>query len=565
MKRKTLELILILAVLILTSSLPFMIKDVKATSGNYIIETVNHEIDVMYNGYIFINDTIRINGTATNGFLIGFPYEYGRHVLRCTAYNSQEDFPVGLNVPLGNRSGFYSIRVDFPNETPETFSVVSVLSNDLLQRETQNVSRLDFPTYPSLAKNAGLCNVSIHLPEGSKFLNGTVNTLTYLQEDFNAFAYSPGNVTFSTPEDVIRKVDVERLEQEIQLSGMGQIEGADTYHLTNRETEEVEYFRIVLPENSSDPRAHDKLGRSLNIATTQHDNKYDLFFRLPLDIEESTAFTVKYSLPKDVYVEQKNHLNLKFPAYLNVDYFIKQSAVTFVLPEGGKMLSFENVSTVTTHSATYNVFQEQLTIKKQNVFFMDSFSLEFTYGYNVLWLSLRPTLWIWALATVGCTIAVLWHRPKAPIPIGVPEAEIGISSEEIRSFLDTYERRRKIIPKLRSLETKAQKGKIPRRQYKVQRKTLETQLRTLSRKITDTQEKMQSAGGRYRDLVRRLEVAETEIAEVESNIRSIQVRHRRGELSLGAYRKLLSEYEQRKDKAQTTINEILITLREEIH
>jgi chromosome segregation ATPase len=170
-----------------------------------------------------------------------------------------------------------------------------------------------------------------------------------------------------------------------------------------------------------------------------------------------------------------------------------------------------------------------------------------------------------ALATVGCVIAFVWSKPRAQLPVAVPEVEVRISSEEIKSLVDTYERRRKLTPRLKALETRVQKGKISRRRYKVQRKTLETQLTTLSRRIRDLEEKIQTAGGHPRDLIRRLEIAETEVNEVEANIRSIRLRQRRGELSLGAYRKLLSEYEQRKEKAQTTINEILIRLREETH
>jgi hypothetical protein len=64
--------------------------------------------------------------------------------------------------------------------------------------------------------------------------------------------------------------------------------------------------------------------------------------------------------------------------------------------------------------------------------------------------------------------------------------------------------------------------------------------------------------------MRQLEIAETEINEVEANIKSIEARHSRGELSLEAHRKLLSDYQRRKEGAGTTINGILLRLREEI-
>jgi chromosome segregation ATPase len=98
----------------------------------------------------------------------------------------------------------------------------------------------------------------------------------------------------------------------------------------------------------------------------------------------------------------------------------------------------------------------------------------------------------------------------------------------------------------------------------VQRKTLETRLTALSRKLDDLRLRLRSAGGRYADLMHQLEVAETEINEVEANIRSVENRHRRGELTLEAYRRLLADYQRRKEKAETTINGIILRLREEI-
>jgi chromosome segregation ATPase len=122
----------------------------------------------------------------------------------------------------------------------------------------------------------------------------------------------------------------------------------------------------------------------------------------------------------------------------------------------------------------------------------------------------------------------------------------------------------KILFEIDSLEAKVQKGRIPRRRYKVQRKTLEMRLSTLARTLADVKERMRSAGGHYSDLMRQLEVAETEINEAEANVKSIDARHSRGEISLETYRKLLGDYQRRKEKAETTINGILLRLREEI-
>jgi chromosome segregation ATPase len=136
--------------------------------------------------------------------------------------------------------------------------------------------------------------------------------------------------------------------------------------------------------------------------------------------------------------------------------------------------------------------------------------------------------------------------------------------EYIKSFVDSYEEKRKAELELESIEGRVQKGKIPRRRYKVQRKTLETRVSSLSRSLTEQKDRLRAAGGHYAELMRQLEIAETEINEVDANIKSIEARHNRGEISLEAYRKLLSDYLRRKDEAGTTINGILLRLREEI-
>ena len=72
MKRNALTFTLIIAILTLTILSTLTIKNVKAENDDYKIEKVYHSIEIMYNGYIFINDTIQIDGKAPNGFLMGF-------------------------------------------------------------------------------------------------------------------------------------------------------------------------------------------------------------------------------------------------------------------------------------------------------------------------------------------------------------------------------------------------------------------------------------------------------------------------------------------------------------
>jgi len=549
-----------------------------AEDAGYGINFVNHRIEVIYNGYVLINDTIEITGRISNSFLIGFPYKYGSHVLKCIAYNTTSIFPVSLNVPLNKHVGFYGAEINFPPGSPQNFTVVFVLSNNLLTASGTTYT-LDFPAYPSLVKDAANCSVEIVLPEGAMDVTVTkdgevVQALTFKKENLGAFTYSPANATFSLTGDKLQLFDIKELRREVRVNGLGEVEGSDSYYLTSKAPTTISTIEIILPPNASNPSAQDQFGRRMSepVRVDEKTNRHRVTFTLPLESYESARFTVQYYLPSQVYIDAQegtNSFNVTPLLFPYVNYYVEQASVTLILPEGARVLTLENTLIDSAYSISRSVFQEKITINRQGTSYLESVVpsenvLRIVYEYNPLWLSFRPTLWMWALAVVGCAVAVVWRRPKAPSRVPVPVVTVRLRPEYIRSFVNSYEEKRKIIFELGSLETMVRKGKIPRRRYKVQRRTLETRLNTLARNLAEFKERMRAAGGLYTDLMRQLEIAETEINEVEANIKSIETRHSQGELSLEAYRKLLADYQRRKERAQTTIHGILLRLREEI-
>lgn len=576
MKLTVAILAIIMFSLVIFLPLSFNIATVVAADNGYEIQHVDHRVEVMYSGHIIINDTIEVSDQITDDFLIGFPYEYGPHVLKCVAYDENSIFPVSLGMPLENRSGFYGAKISFPQGSVRVFNVVFILSNDLLNR-TETDASVDFPVYPTLVKDVLTCNVSIVFPEGSGNITIAkdgefVHESSFSKENLPAFTYAPAIAAFSVPNDKLRIIDVKELNREIEIGPVGEMEGSDSYRLVNNSTLDIYSLEIAVPSNASNFVGTDQFGRTLTVEPLNSSDKFDLLnvtFIFPLKRNESAWLTVKYSLPS-VAPEQANKFAFNLSLFPPVDYYIEQASVTVVLPEGARILNPETTSFGNSYSLTRNVFQQTLSINRQGVTYLDSVLpsgnvLQIEYEYSPLWLSFRPTLWIWALAIVGCTVVALWRRPKVPTPprIAVPKLPVGLSPEYVKSFISAYEDKQRVVSELKSLEIRARKGRIPRRRYKVQRKTLETRLGALARNLAELKETMRRAGGLYADLMRQLEVAETEINEVETNIKSIEARHRRGELSLGAYRKLLADYQRRRGKAETTVNGILLRLREE--
>jgi hypothetical protein len=569
--KKTAATFIILAVTMVFLGLAsFSVASARASS-NYSIESVNHTVGVLYNGYVLINDTIAISGQA-DSFLLGLPHAFGPSIVKVIAYSANDTsnvFPVALNVPLEDRAGFYGVKVDFPRGTPQVFSVVFVLSKTLLSQDPTNATMftLVFPAFPSLTETTPVCNSSVVVP-GAQYLEGTVNSLTYSAENLSAFTYNTSQVTFLLPSENIQIFEIKQLTREVNINEFGQTSVSDAYYVTNNSTYTMYSIEIIAPPDASSLDAHDELGRELAqpVLVDVNPTRYRINFTETVAANTVAKFTVDYDLPSNVYVRklEANNFALNVTFFQDTNTFINQASVSFVLPEGARLSSFGTTSAGNSYSVNRDVFQETMSVNLQNVVSLDGFAVSLSYVYNPLWLAFRPTMLIWAVVIVGAVVVVAWKRPKAPGGAAVPSTTLRLRPEDVRSFVDAYDEKMKIESEIDLLEAKVQKGKIPRSRYKVQKKTLEIRLSTLDRNLAESGGRIHSAGGHFSDLMRQLEVAETEIDGVEANMKSIEARQGRGEISLETYRKLLGDYERRKDKAKTSINGILLRLREEI-
>lgn len=359
------------------------------------------------------------------------------------------------------------------------------------------------------------------------------------------------------------------LSRQLSISEFGGVISSDSYYITNRQSESLNFTNIPLPQNVSSVTAQDQFGRTLTQPIqVAGGNKYKISFLEPIRANESTRFTVRYSLPTNYIVQSGiNNFAFNISLFHDLDSYIDQTSVSFMVPEGSTVSSFEDTITDGRRDILRNVFQETATVSMNGLTSFDSFSVRILYSYSPLWLSFRPTIWIWVLAIIGSVILAVWRRPKAPSAGAAavqPAAMMRLTPESLKTFTDSYEEKMKITAEIDSLEARVRKGKIPRQRYKVLRRTLETRLNTISRDLEGSKQTMRGAGGKYSDLMRQLEIAEAQINEAETNIASIEARHNRGELSLEAYRKFMSDYTRRKEEAETAISGILLRLREEI-
>ncbi|MGB9841969.1 MAG: hypothetical protein ACPLKZ_04500 [Candidatus Bathyarchaeales archaeon] len=575
MKRTTTTIVLmIFSFAVLVASLNT--QRVSAQEATYSIQQIDHQVEVLYSGHIIIRDKVRLTGQLTGDFLIGFPYKYGAYVLKGVAYDDSTVFPLSLGVQLENRSGFYGAKISFPHGAPQVFTVAFILSNSLVS-QNYNEFIIDFPAYPSLVKDAARCNVTLVLPENPGNItitkdDGVVQTANFVKDDLATFTYSPATANFSLSSSSIQIINVKQLTRQVEINAIGGITVSDRYRIVNNSTTSISSLKIGLPPEASSIAVSDEFGRSLTARTQT--NGTDLSFATvtlasPLNSGASTFLSVGYTLPPAS--SEQTIFTLNFDLFPSLNCYIDKVTVNFVLPEGARFLEPRHSAIEASSALIRETFQETLTINREGVSIIDHAvpsedTVQIKYDYNPLWASFRPTVWMWTLVAIGAVVFALWRRPKAaaPLRVATPKASVSLSPDQLRAFNDAYEEKGKLTLELKLLEARAQKGKIPRRRYKVQRKTLETRIDTLNKNIAELKAVFRSAGGVYADLVRQLDIAETELVEIAANLRTAEARHSRGELPLEEYKKAVADYQRRKEKAEATVNGILLRLREEL-
>jgi hypothetical protein len=437
------------------------------------------------------------------------------------------------------------------------------------------VFTLDFPAYPTLTKDAGFCNVEIVLPETPPIItvtkeDGDVSADTFSKSNLPAFTYSPASVTFSMPGGDVQIIDIKELTRQVTISPTGDIMASDKYRLTDSSASSLGSINIGVPREASNVVVRDEFGRiltTIDLYSSGSTSYLNVTLTSAILADTSTSVTAEYTLPS---VSSMAPFTLSFELFPDYNYYIETATVTFIPPEGARFLSPQVSAIDSSTSLGRETFQETLTVRREGVSKIDfevhsGELVDVKYDYSPLWLSFRPTVWVWVLAVVGCVVVAVWRRPKtsAPMRIATTEASVSLSPENVRAFTEAYDEKSRLTFELQTLEARAQKGKMPRRRYKVQKRTLEGRIDSISKNIAELKKLFRSAGGNYANLVRQLDIAEAELAEVETNTRNIEVRHRKGALPLDAYKKAESEYERRKEKAEASINGILLRLREE--
>ncbi len=597
MKRTMASLLIVAFTLIAVLPVALLSSTVSAQSSGYSIDKVDHQIQVMYSGNVVILETIHVSGQISDGFTIGLPYIYSADVLKVLAYDSAHVYDANVGVQLGDHSGFYAVKINFNGNTPNVFTVAFVLSNSLTTDQNGGSYLVEFPAYPSLTQNVGTVNATLFFPSIPKTItigkdDGNVSATSYAANNLAAYTYSIAKTNVKVSTGTLQLATINSLNREISIDTTGTVNAIDTYKITSNATASLSAFILNVPLGATNIAVKDQFGTTLTTSIVTGSNILLVNSTLNSFVNsgQSTTLAVSYNLP-GATLQSSQYVLADFQLFTNFQYVVDHATMAFNPPEGATISTPQAAQLDSSSTLTRSTYQDTLTVTADDISYVDFLApqtntIQLAYGYNPVWVSFRPTFWAALAAVLGCVGAVVYQkrRPKeetyrtraekitvqkSKAPIATkPAVETAkgqpITADQIRDFTGAYEDRKQLNAELRAMDAKAQKGKIPRRQYKVQRAAVETRIEGLTRSIERAKTVFRSGAGTYPDLINQLDLAEADLAQAEESIRTLEVRQSKGEISIESYKKNISDSQKTRDKAESAINGILLRLREKI-
>jgi hypothetical protein len=597
--KRTIASILLLA-FTLSAILPIAFISGASAQTSYSISQVDHNVEVMYSGNVVVLDTIHVSGTITDGFTIGVPYAFSTGVLKVIAYDSSHIFEVNSGgVQLGDQSGFYAVQINFNGYSPSEFTVAFILSNGVTIDQGSGNFLIAFPAYPSLDQAVGTCNIQLTMPSTPTSVSigkddGNITTTSYRANNLAAYTYSVAEANIKVPTGTIQSSKITSLTRDISIDTTGTVNALDTYHIISNTSASIGAYVLSLPEGATNIDVRDTYGTALSTSVTSSSNMLLVNATLQSSITNGQAIilTAHYNLP-GATLQGSQYAMSAFQLFTNYQYVIQKATMTFNPPEGATITTPEAGQLDASSTLTRSTYQDILTVSANDISFVDFLApqantIQLSYEYSPVWVSFRPTFYAAFAAALCCVGAVVYRksRPKetyhtharaekittqktaAPTShkTKAPEVVKGshITPELIREFTDAYEDKKQLTDELHAMDTKAQKGKIPRRQYKVQREAVESRVESLNRSIERHKAIFRGATGTYSELMNQLDVAEADLAEAEETIRNVEARQSRGEISIESYKRNMADAQKTRDKAESSINGILLRLREKI-
>lgn len=530
---------------------------------------VEHRINVLDWGLLVVNDTITLTNTGTtpvSSFLVGVPERVGGHLDYVYARAGEnETVSLELGADLG-RPGFSAVKATFSpilSGATYRFGVAFVFSGLItFSAAGYNVT---VPMYPSLSLEAEQVDVKVALPltvtmTGSCWSVDGKPVLEYTQKPLAAYADMVSSKLSFTGS--FKLVDCESARREVFLDPLREIRVSDSYLLKNVGRDSFNSVDFTLPGGAHNVTAQDEFGK-LNVVSKEGRDaaaNVTVTLRYPLRGDphnDAGSFTLNYWLPWRLYASRLDAMatsQMHFTLLPDSKWVIRSLKSSVTLPEGAQYEEANPQPSGVERVGLNPVIS--YTVVNATPYHKLGFQLR--YQYLIFWSAFRPTMWVGISLAVVCSL-IGFQRLRKP---GKPSE--AVSMDALRSYVEVVDERTTLRLDMESLDEDLNRDRIRRHDYRRRVRQINQDVQSLDKELEGLKQKVRAIGPRYAEIVRRVEVAESEYDSARSSVIKLQTTYREGRVSKDAYVRLSEDLHKRMDRAKTVIEGITIGLREEI-
>ena len=515
--------------------------------------------------------TLTNNGTTSASSLdFGFVKKYQNDFYFVEAKdNLGRSLTIDANV--NSTSDFYWLRVHFAEElgTNRTykFTVTSVFNNLITIVSTG--FEFNFTAAPVLTQDAKIANVTLFAAQDSSFIE--LPNSTYISKRVSGFpallnAYEPWKAYSkeffygpfrSVTQQLVNLISAER---DIIIGGTA-LTVKDSYAMHNPSVA-ISSFTLTLPDGANNIMAYDTVG-AMWASPQNPTSPYQVTITPRYGSfkgRENFNFTLTYNLPPSQYLKKTSWwgtYNLTMPLFNdNEDLLITTATIRIVTPQGASSgdLKLPPQSPVT---QPFNVSSDYGTIKLGGVTQLNNLTFGLAVNYLPFWSAVQILPWIFMLEIIVFA-AVMVNKYRRG-----PELAVPVPVERLREFVSLYDERIALSRELLAMEEDVSRGSLVKHEFRRRGKVIELRLDEINKSLMEVKSELRLVSPRYDELIRKIDNAEAESEASRASLGQVRSQYRAGKITREAYDTVFNDISKRIDRAESTVETILITLREE--
>jgi len=525
-------------------------------------------------GVIHVADSFNLtnNGTESASFLdVGFLNQYQSDFYYVSAAdNLGRSLSIDANV--NSTSDFYWLRVHFAQDLGAgksyKFTVTSLFNN--LIGVVGTGFEYNFSAAPVLTQDAVLANVTLLAPQDSSFV--VVPNTTYVSTRVGGYpalvnTYKPWKAyskdTFYGPFRSVTQqlITVVSAERDIIIGRDGSLSVQDSYALYNPSIA-LSSLALTLPDGANNIMASDTVGTMWG-APQNPGPPYQVTISPRYGSfkgSENFNFTLTYNLPPSEYLKQTNWwggYNLTMALFNdNEDLLIPQATIKIITP-GGVTIGDLKLPPQSPVTPPFNVSSDYRTIALGSVTSLNNLTFGLAVNYLPFWSAVRLLPWIFTLEVLIFAAVIVTKYRRGP------ELAVPVPVERLREFVSLYDERLALSRELVSMEEDVNRGSLVKHEFRRRSKVVDLRLDEINKSLMEVKSELRTVSQRYDELIRRIDRAEAEAEASRASTDQVRNQYRTGKITRETFDTVMNDISKRIDRAESVVETILITLREE--